>query len=288
MIKKWVLLCWTLLVLVACNEDTINNKPQLVVEGWIEDGSFPVVILTTTLPISEDYEDFDNIKDHVLKWAKVTIDDGEEEVVLTGIYNDKYEPPYIYTTTDLRGKVGKTYKLTVDFKDFHAEAETTIPPVASFDKLQLQTVGNGKYKIVGTIADPPGEKNYYKIFTRVVPEQSYYLSFYPCIFHDGMPEIHNGLSILRGEKSAISEHEIYFKENECVLIKLAQLYEDGYRFWKDYEESCAFARNPMFPLKGNIHSNIKGGLGYWCGYGAKEYKVYINDHYIKQLNKEEE
>ena len=283
--KKWVFLCWTLLFLTACNEDTIYNEPQLVVEGWIEDGSFPVVILTTTLPISDHYQNFDDIKNHVIKWAKVTVSDGEKEVILTGTYKDRYEPPYIYTTTDLRGKVGKTYKLTVDYKDFHAEAETVIPPVATFDKISIKPTNNGKYKIMATIADPAEEKNYYKIFSRVVPEQGYYLSFYPCIFHDSMPELHNGITILRGERSNDKEREIYFDKDDHVLVKLAQVDEEGYRFWKDYEESCAFARNPMFPLKENIHSNIKGGLGYWCGYGAKEYMVYIDDHYIKQLNK---
>ena len=31
----------------------LESDPQLVVEGWIDDGGFPVVIVTTTIPVDE-------------------------------------------------------------------------------------------------------------------------------------------------------------------------------------------------------------------------------------------
>ena len=34
-------------------------------------------------------------------------------------------------------------------------------------------------------------------------------------------------------------------------------------------------RNPLFPVINNLRSNIRGGLGYWFGYGAKEYRLFI-------------
>ena len=68
--------------LFSCTTDDeiTGNTPQLVVEGWIENGKFPEVILTTTIPISKDYQSLSNIERHLIKWAKVTIDDGERSV----------------------------------------------------------------------------------------------------------------------------------------------------------------------------------------------------------------
>lgn len=37
--------------LIACDADYLpDQKPHLVVEGWIEDGDFPVVIVTQSIP----------------------------------------------------------------------------------------------------------------------------------------------------------------------------------------------------------------------------------------------
>ena len=77
--------------------------PQLVVEGWIDEGGFPVVILSETVPISDIYADVNTLNDRVIKWAKVSIDDGENEVILTGKNSPSYFPPYIYTTSRMRG-----------------------------------------------------------------------------------------------------------------------------------------------------------------------------------------
>ena len=43
------------LMFVGCQgNDELTTKPRLVVEGWIDDGGFPVVMLTTTVNISKE------------------------------------------------------------------------------------------------------------------------------------------------------------------------------------------------------------------------------------------
>ena len=43
------------IVFVGCQgNDELTTKPRLVVEGWIDDGGFPVVMLTTTVNISKE------------------------------------------------------------------------------------------------------------------------------------------------------------------------------------------------------------------------------------------
>ena len=104
-----------LLCLSGCAEVELpQSAPQIVVEGWIEDGYHPIVMLTTTVPIGESVTDLNELKKFVINWGKVTISDGENSVVLTGRRDDDYFPPYIYTTSSMTGQAGKTYTITVE------------------------------------------------------------------------------------------------------------------------------------------------------------------------------
>ena len=103
------------LLLSSCYRTEIEEAaPQLVVEGWIENGRPPVVQLTTTVPITTLKHSVDSLDRYVLKWARVTVSDGTKEVILTGVYNRRYTPPYLYTTGDMLGETGRTYTLKVD------------------------------------------------------------------------------------------------------------------------------------------------------------------------------
>jgi hypothetical protein len=85
-----IFLC-VFLVLASCKgKYLIEEPPQLVVEGWIDANGFPVVILTETLPISEDEISVLTLEEHLIKWAKVTVCDGEREVVLNGKVDKRY------------------------------------------------------------------------------------------------------------------------------------------------------------------------------------------------------
>ena len=276
-------------VFTACSDDINVNPPQLVVEGWIDAGGFPRVYLTTTLPITEDRQDFEEINNHILKWAKVTLSDGEKEIILNGRADNNQEPPFLYTTTDMRGETGKTYTLKVDYKQYHATAVTTIPAVARLKNLYVATCDvPGKYTLKATLDDPKDERNFYKLFVRTLPEETYYLSFYPSTFHDEMPEIQQPLTIAPGTKSEAEEYSPYFNARDVVLVKVANLEETGYLFWKDFEELITSSRNPIFSIHKNIHSNINGGMGYWCGYGASEYLVNIADSLLQGRVRAEE
>ena len=76
--------------------DMHGYRPEIVVEGWIEDGGYPVVIVTTTVPVTDEFKEWGSLNDHVVRWAKVTVSDGEREEVLTGKMDKDYFPPYVY------------------------------------------------------------------------------------------------------------------------------------------------------------------------------------------------
>ena len=131
--------------LTACESDYLGTaESQLVVEGWIENEGYPVVILSRSVPISEDYTPMDELDQYLLRWAKVTVSDGQNSVVLTGKYDSGYFPPYIYTTGRLKGRAGKSYTLTVEYRDVNGNL---LPSSYSKDYLRGETETLG-------VADP--------------------------------------------------------------------------------------------------------------------------------------
>ena len=268
------------LLMFSCTENKfVEAEPQIVVEGWIDAGGYPVVMLSQILPVTEHVVTEDDIKDCIIAMGKVTISDGERSIVLTGKKSDKYFPPYIYTTSKMRGEEGKTYYLTAEYKDFYATAQTTIPPKAKIEKIITQKE-NDSYSISAVINDNPKEKNYYKFFIQLVGRDQCYLSSnfaiiddknytFPCVV-----PIDLGRSSFNGKDT--NEH--IMSEKDRLMIKVAQVDNAMYNFWDDYKNITELGINPFFRYSNSIRSNISGGLGYWAGYGATEYLLQPYNH----------
>ena len=261
------------LVFYSCTEERfIEAEPQMVVEGWIDAGGYPVVMLSQILPATEGEITAETIEDCIITWGKVTISDGEKEVVLTGKKSDIHFPPYIYTTNEIKGEEGKTYYLTAEYKDFYATAQTTIPPKAKIERI-VTDYQDGKYNISAIINDNPDEKNYYKFFVRVVGRESYYLSSNFAIINDKdftfpcKVPIDLGRSIFHDKE----DKAYLITEKDCLMIKVAQVDSITYNIWDDYKNTVELGINPFFRQSSSIRSNISGALGYWAGYGATEY-----------------
>ena len=74
-------------LLTACETDMLSEgRSELVVEGWIGHGEFPVVMLTRTMPVNQHYQHPDSLANYLLRWATVRISDGSDTVTLTGRY----------------------------------------------------------------------------------------------------------------------------------------------------------------------------------------------------------
>ena len=60
-----------ILVLSACTRQEEVGKSHLVVDGWIENGGHPVVMVSESIGIATGREmDSKSILDHIAKWAK--------------------------------------------------------------------------------------------------------------------------------------------------------------------------------------------------------------------------
>ena len=265
----------------SCNYDElITTSPQLVVEGWIDADGYPVVILTTTVPVSKIDQEVATLDQYVVKWAKVTISDGEQEVVLTGKVDKDYFTQYIYTTSHMRGEAGKEYTLMVSYKDFYAKAHTTVPEQTKIDSISIEKIDgqNGRYRLMAHVTDNQRQKNYYKFFcyTSSSRYQSYASAYQGLIGDDSNDSIMH-IPVYRSKTADIWEdYEELFTQGEKVRVKFAQMDSISYEFWKSYEVMSSISRNPLFPATEDLQSNVQGALGYWIGYGADELTVEID------------
>ena len=270
------------MLLVACSTDfEADEDPRLVVEGWIDSDGHPVVILTTTVPISEERKSLNNLGDYIVRWARVTVSDGEEEAVLTGKLDRRYFPPYIYTTSRIRGKVGHTYRMTASYKDFYAEAETTIPEPMTLDSLRVKPCENNDtlWQLHGFFHDDLSVPRYYKFFVSrgrrsLMPLSSYMQTVSNEVF---APDEEIDVSIYKGR--LVTERDTYipyFTSRDTLLVRFVTMDETSFRFWNQMEHNMTLAKLPMASAKNPI-SNVRGALGYWCGYGTTFYPVVIAD-----------
>lgn len=281
--KRYLIKCVLVLILgfySSCYTDEfIVASPQLVVEGYIDDGGFPVVVLTTTVPVKSEYTSYDELEENLVKWAKVTVSDGEEEVVLTGKKDERYFPPYFYTTGRMRGRHGKSYKLTVEYENFYAEAVTTIPEPVQVDSFCIEQVGEGEYRqLTAHFTDNPSTTDYYAFF---VSDETDSWSFYRLasqgVVADAVSASKIRIPIYRPPylEEKDETYSPYFCAGDNVYVKFVRMDSVSYHFWNSFEEVRSLSRNPLFRMTDNMKTNIKGALGYWCGYGANIYPIHF-------------
>ena len=268
-------------VLQLCSCDRVRfeeTEPVLVVEGWIDAGGFPKVMLTQSIPVSDKAHSLDDLGEYIIRWAKVTVSDGERSVILTGKYAPSYFPPYIYTTGDMRGEAGKSYTLTVQYGDFYATAETTIPSkvrVQGFDT----GYNDGDYGITALVDDNPDEKNYYKFFVRVLERDSMFLSSNFAVIDDKDYRFPCKIPVEIGNSIVYDSENLHIlTEKDKLLVKFAQVDSVAYSFWDKYKNLVELGQNVIFKYSTSLPTNITGGVGYWFGYGATEYMFEPYNH----------
>lgn len=259
-------------LLCSCEGDILPpQQSQMVVEGWIEEGGYPVVMLTYSIPVSEDESSIDSLGQFLIRWARVAVSDGENTVILSGKYTKDYFPPFIYTSTAMHGEAGKTYTLTVDYKAHHATATTTVPASVPLDRVysELLSEKDSAYSVRAVFRHDAMRQRYFKLFTHIsgqpLPYYSAFMGLFDCAMLDNPADVlvNSGMSIAN-----FGDYKARFFKGDIVSVKLCTMDEMSYRFWYDYAESENFESNPFMPATSNIVSNISGGLGYWCGYGS--------------------
>lgn len=264
-----------LLLLSGCGKQGGSVvEEELVVEGWIDAGGYPVVIVSTTVVPDGRTHDMEDLRRHIARWARVTVDDGESQVVLVGHIDENQFPSYTYTTAWMKGVPGRTYSLTVEYAGYKAFARTTIPfevPDVSVSAVPQDASGQ-TYDIEARFAAArPGV--FYRFFMKAEDEDTSFIPVFPGVF-DGS-EIFEGkkVTLNKGLSFSRRSYQPVFHSGEQLRLKVCTMDEASWQYWKDYEEISALASSPIFPVRYNLTSNVSGALGYWAGYNASYQQI---------------
>lgn len=277
----FVFSCLLLFGLQSCAPDYFEDKrSELVVEGWIEDSRPPVVILSKTLTLSDKYQSLTDLKDYIVTWAKVSVSDGVDTVVLTGKYDPEYFPPYVYTTGRMFGRVGATYTLMVEYEDIYATAETRILPSPVMENMRVvrSEDSDSLYQIEITMRDESPEKDYYQVFTKTGTSSKQFFASYLGYFTDDVIIDGTFIPVFRGKSAMDEDYTPYFKENDSVSVKIAHIDNGAYEFWSTYSKNVNMPSSMFLTAISRVPSNISGALGYWCGMGSLRKNIVISEH----------
>lgn len=270
--KIFVLLSFILFAIGCTKEGThADYKPKIVVDGWIENNGYAYVFLTKTTQF-ESIVDTASYYKMVLTHAKVIVKTDNTREVLTLMYDNSFFPPHFYRSVDLKGKTGKSYQLEVIVNGDTLHAQTTIPDPPKIDTLYYEP--DPSEKDLGFIwigfSDPANQANYYRSFSRIVGQEQRFNPTYLSVLNDTrINGRHTELPLYRGLVTNTNrKQEYHYQKGDYVLIKFTNISKECYDYWLGYENELINSNNPFGNGGSNLSTNIEGGMGIWCGYGA--------------------
>lgn len=288
---------FTLLVLAlvaffytSCEKEVNINlntgAPKLVIEGQIENGNYPVVVVTRSIGYFSRI-DLSILEDAFIHDAVITVSDGINNITLreysldTGITGTTKFYLYTVDTSDLaalnfRGVFERQYKLTVSHEGNTYEAVTKIPNVKPVDSVWFRRP-SGEPRVETAMLmfvkfqDPDTPGNYLRYFTRRNSEL--FLPSFQSVFED---DIVNGTVIdslnLAAGYNRTREPNLdslgWFFRGDTVTLRWCAIDRGVYDFFRTFEYATGTVGNP-FAAPVNVQTNIRGGaIGVWAGYGS--------------------
>lgn len=266
--------------MISCSREdyvkSVDGESKIVVEGWIEQGDVPQVILSRSIPINAVI-DSTTIFDYFIRSAKVTVTDGVNEEVLSLRSDNARVPPYVYYGSKMIGEVGKSYSLKIEYLNKIIEAKTSIPAVVSIKSAEYRKVNVSDTTgfVYLEFNDPDFEKNYYQIETRVDDVEPIFVpALYGNLNDDNFISSSVSLQVTRGiYVFSKTKYKPYFTDGDLIYVKLRTMSKSGFDFWNSWQNEIVNGRNPIFPANTSLKSNIKGGLGIWEGYGQSTVSI---------------
>lgn len=279
------------LLLSACEKDVSVNlqeqEQQLVVEGKIETGGYPQVVLSRSLGYFSAITPAQLLSSFVHK-ATVTVNDGSTTVQLKELNVDTNGVRLYYYGIDttrpssaFKGERGKKYTLRIIADNKSYNAVTTIPAGGMrLDSAWWHHAGSGKdstkVRLWAKVTDPDLRGNYVRYFTK--RNKGPYLATLNSVIDDQVVngttfEIPLDAGINKNERPELDEYA-FFRKGDTVLLKFCNIDKGTYDFWRTLDFAYTINGNPFAsPVK--IIGNIPGASGYWGGYTVAYRKVVI-------------
>lgn len=299
-----------ILTLVSCEKEIdlgleIETR-SLVVEGYIEQGQPPIVLLTESRGYFEEL-DFAALSEMWVHDATVTVSNGTNTVNLVELCAADIPAPLIpiiedflgvpvselaaigycvYTSLDpsIWGEVGKNYTLRIETGGEIYEGVTQIPQLVPLDTTWFEVFGDEDTLgfAWAQLSDPDTLGNAYRWYAKRINQYKYgdlageqkddlFIAPLGSAFND---EFFNGLSFElvydRGESPNLEDYEVdgFFKVGDTVAVKFCTIDNKVYDFLR-MSDTQAFSQGNPFAVPANIPSNMSNGaLGIWAGYGV--------------------
>ncbi len=250
------------------------SAPMAVIEGWLNSDGYPVVIFTESIVPEQS----GSIRDKLITWGKVTISDGEREVVLTGGANSMMFPPYRYYTYEMKGVPGRTYTITAEYRDLKARATCRMPSSTPIDSIVLKPIADNDTLRTGVL--------YY-----TAPDDC--PAYYYLTISDGHSRsrpyatlMGTSMATNPGERMSIPvfmpklriDSLTYVPQLEVgteFTVHLNRVTEEVYEFWKAYDNMLTFGNNQFISSSISLPTNIEGGLGVWSAQGSSSWRLKV-------------
>lgn len=298
-----------LLLLVGCEQDlTIDlpeGKEKLVVEGHIEQGAPPIVVLTRSVPVFSEIS-LASLEESFVHGVQVSVSSKGQNYILkevsSGAFSEEMREVvsvqlgiskallsgnggflfYVYTTDELLGELGESYSLRIAHENQALTAVTTIPQLNPIDSLWFVPHPDPQQDSLKTLYyrynDPDTLGNSIRYFTKRNSEP-FFPGLFTSVFND---ELVNGRTISfpldRGEPKGQLELNMdlysYFGVGDTITIRWAAIDLPHYRFWFSLENEQNSNGSPI-GTPNITQSNIEGGLGIWGGYGVTYHRIII-------------
>lgn len=292
---KQLIVVLLMLVFFSC-ERTIdvsvkNQQPKLVVDAQIENGAYPLVVLSSSLNYFNTIS-FEELSKAFVHNAKIDISDGtttirlkEYGLVFSSFIYYVYSADTTGTQETFKGKLGTNYTMTIETEDGNTyQAATTVPLLTkTLDSLWWRKAPANKdsslVNLFCRITDPPGFGNYTRYFTRVNLQPFYpgLQSVFDDQFTDGTRydvQVDPGYD-KNGEIDFTSDDYGFFHHGDTVTVRYANIDKASFDFWRTWEFNYASNDNPFSSpviVTGNISNNA---LGCFTGYAAEYKTLYI-------------
>lgn len=294
-----------LFLIYGCEKDIEIDvppaEPKIVVEGNIETGEPPVVLLSRTTgffePVSTEsiaasYISEADVSVNGVPLEQVCIADLPAELretvsLAVGIPEGQLSElglcAFVGFDEALIGQENTTYKLEIDVNGEFLSAVTHIPEIVVPDTTVFRLWADSPRFgfLYSTVTDPDTLNNAYRVFTRRLesqftdnPEDRVYYAPFQSAFID---EFFNGqtaeVTLARGMPSN-SPRQVdqgssagFFETGDRIILKFCSTDEPTYQFFRTFDAQQGTNGSP-FSAPSNIISNIDGGLGIWAGYAA--------------------
>jgi Domain of unknown function (DUF4249) len=262
-IKFQIFMVLCALFLASCEQvieiDLNTTDPKIVIEGRVTDQPEPFQI---TLNKTVNFDEPNNYP--AVSGAIVTISNGTQTFDLNEVSPGVYQ-----TATAQAGAPGRTYTLRVEAEGQVFEAQSTMPALVAFEKLQQESGvmpgGGASLRIVPVFSDPLGLGNNYR-FVQWSNGQRWPNIF---VLDDRNSD---GLRITRPLFAPGGDLENAV--GDTVVVEMQTIDRPIYKYF--YALDASGGNGPNASVPGNADNNFSGGaLGYFSACTVQKRQIVI-------------